>query len=109
MTNSNSLINSLKKAVDKIVIGQSSTIEQLLVALLSGGHVIVEGVPGTGKTLLVKVSYLQASPRGCPEDLGVQAWLMVDIQTSLFMCAWLQSISESVLRHLRISSNASLL
>ncbi len=55
MTNSNSLINSLKEAVDKIVIGQSTTTEQLLVALLSGGHVIVEGVPGTGKTLLVKV------------------------------------------------------
>ena len=55
MTNNNSLINSLKQAVEKIVIGQSNTIEQLLVALLCGGHVIIEGVPGTGKTLLVKV------------------------------------------------------
>ncbi|NJK54206.1 MAG: MoxR family ATPase [Leptolyngbyaceae cyanobacterium SU_3_3] len=33
----------------------SSVVQQLLIALLSGGHVILEGVPGTGKTLLVKV------------------------------------------------------
>ncbi len=39
----------------KVVVGQSDLIRDLLVALLSGGHVILEGVPGTGKTLLVKV------------------------------------------------------
>ncbi|MBE9044438.1 MoxR family ATPase [Pleurocapsales cyanobacterium LEGE 10410] len=51
----NSLPNNLSQKIDEIVIGQSSLIKQLLVALLSGGHVIIEGVPGTGKTLLVKV------------------------------------------------------
>ncbi|NJL23305.1 MAG: MoxR family ATPase, partial [Leptolyngbyaceae cyanobacterium SM1_3_5] len=35
-------------------VGQKSIVQQLMVALLSGGHVILEGVPGTGKTLLVK-------------------------------------------------------
>jgi MoxR-like ATPase len=51
----NSIISSLRQSLDKIIIGQSTVIEQLLVALLSGGHVIIEGVPGIGKTLLVKV------------------------------------------------------
>lgn len=51
----NSLLNNLSQKIDSIVIGQSDLVKQLLVALLSGGHVIIEGVPGTGKTLLVKV------------------------------------------------------
>ncbi|MBW4539017.1 MAG: MoxR family ATPase [Myxacorys chilensis ATA2-1-KO14] len=45
----------LKQALDQIVVGQSQLVQQLIVALLAGGHVILEGVPGTGKTLLVKV------------------------------------------------------
>jgi MoxR-like ATPase len=35
------------------VVGQETLVQQLLVALLAGGHIILEGVPGTGKTLLV--------------------------------------------------------
>lgn len=54
MTN-NSLLNNLSHKIDEVVIGQAHLAKQLLVALLSGGHVIIEGVPGTGKTLLVKV------------------------------------------------------
>ena len=50
-----SLLDRLSQTIDKIAIGQSDLVKQLLVALLSGGHVIIEGVPGTGKTLLVKV------------------------------------------------------
>ena len=50
-----SLLDRLSQKIDKIAIGQSNLVKQLLVALLSGGHVIIEGVPGTGKTLLVKV------------------------------------------------------
>lgn len=45
----------LAQSLGSIVVGQSSLVQQLLVALLCGGHVILEGVPGTGKTLLVKV------------------------------------------------------
>lgn len=55
MAYNNSLLTSLRQEIDKIVVGQSDIIEQLLIALLSNGHVILEGVPGTGKTLLVKV------------------------------------------------------
>ena len=40
--------------IRKVVVGQELVIEQALIGLLSGGHVLVEGVPGLGKTLLVK-------------------------------------------------------
>ncbi|MBW4535710.1 MAG: MoxR family ATPase [Pleurocapsa minor HA4230-MV1] len=52
---SNSLLNSLSQQIDNVVIGQGNLVQQLLIALLSGGHVIIEGVPGIGKTLLVKI------------------------------------------------------
>ncbi|GAB4467578.1 MAG: MoxR family ATPase [Elainellaceae cyanobacterium] len=48
-------LQSLTQALDRVVVGQSALSQQLLVALLCGGHVILEGVPGTGKTLMVKV------------------------------------------------------
>jgi MoxR-like ATPase len=43
------------QTLGKVVVGQETVVEHLLVALLAGGHVILEGVPGTGKTLMVKV------------------------------------------------------
>jgi len=55
MTDMNAIFNRLSQALGQIVVGQSTLVQQLMVALLSGGHVILEGVPGTGKTLLVKV------------------------------------------------------
>lgn len=48
-------LSRINKAVSQVVVGQPALVNQLLVALLAGGHVILEGVPGTGKTLLVKV------------------------------------------------------
>lgn len=47
--------DALSTALDHCLVGQRPLIHQLLVALLAGGHVIVEGVPGTGKTLAVKL------------------------------------------------------
>jgi MoxR-like ATPase len=44
----------LRDGLHEVVVGQESTIFALLVALLSGGHVLIEGVPGTAKTLLVR-------------------------------------------------------
>jgi MoxR-like ATPase len=55
MKSTNPVLNRLNHELNQVVVGQSTLIEQLLVALLAGGHVILEGVPGTGKTLLVKV------------------------------------------------------
>lgn len=51
----NQTIHQIGQTLSQVVVGQPKLINELLVALLSGGHVILEGVPGTGKTLLVKV------------------------------------------------------
>jgi len=42
----------LRSELDRVVLGQTATKEQVLTALLAGGHVLLEGAPGTGKTLL---------------------------------------------------------
>lgn len=55
MSELHAVFSHLSQALSQVVVGQSLLIRQLLAALLSGGHVILEGVPGTGKTLLVKV------------------------------------------------------
>lgn len=44
----------LRKEIGKAVIGQDAVVERLLVALLANGHVLLEGMPGLAKTLLVK-------------------------------------------------------
>lgn len=54
MNQLNETFKHLTQALNQIVVGQTALVQQLMVALLSGGHVILEGVPGTGKTLTVK-------------------------------------------------------
>lgn len=48
------LVNAIRQEVGKAIIGQEETIELMLTSLLCGGHVLLEGVPGTGKTFLVQ-------------------------------------------------------
>ncbi len=48
------LMAAVRAEVGKRVVGHEQALEGLLVALLAGGHVLVEGVPGLGKTLLVR-------------------------------------------------------
>jgi MoxR-like ATPase len=50
-----SVVEHLKGEVGKAVVGQDQVLDQVLIALLSEGHALIEGVPGTAKTLLVKV------------------------------------------------------
>ena len=78
MTTNNQQFLTISQTLEDIIIGQSSIIEQLLIALLSGGHVIIEGVPGTGKTLLVKAlskliqadfKRIQLTPDILPSDI----------------------------------------
>ncbi|TYQ12212.1 UNVERIFIED_ORG: MoxR-like ATPase [Zoogloea ramigera] len=45
---------ALKASMSKVIIGQENVIDSLIICLLAGGHALVEGVPGLGKTLLVK-------------------------------------------------------
>ena len=49
-----STVGHIRSELAKVVVGQDAVVEQVLVALLAEGHALVEGVPGTGKTLLVK-------------------------------------------------------
>lgn len=55
MTELYQLFGRIGQSLSKVVVGQEAVGHQLLIALLSGGHVILEGVPGVGKTLMVKV------------------------------------------------------
>lgn len=47
-------LQTMRDEISKAVIGQQDVIEHLLIAMLAGGHVLLEGVPGLGKTLMVK-------------------------------------------------------
>jgi MoxR-like ATPase len=47
-------VKALKIAVHKVIIGQEEVVEQMIVALLAGGHILVEGMPGLAKTLMIK-------------------------------------------------------
>jgi MoxR-like ATPase len=49
-----STVDHIRRELRKVIVGQDMPIEQMLVALLAEGHALIEGVPGTGKTLTVK-------------------------------------------------------
>lgn len=44
----------LKKEIQKVIVGQDDVLDEILIALLAGGHCLLEGVPGLAKTLMVK-------------------------------------------------------
>ena len=43
----------LRKEIAKVIVGQEAVIEQILISIFSGGHVLLIGVPGLAKTLMV--------------------------------------------------------
>src|SRR4026208_2277760 len=47
------LISSVRRAVADVVIGQDTVVERIFIALFTGGHLLLQGVPGLAKTLLV--------------------------------------------------------
>lgn len=71
-------IDDLMAEVGKVIVGQSYMIERILIGLLAGGHVLLEGVPGLAKTLTVRTvceaihasfSRVQFTPDLLPADL----------------------------------------
>lgn len=70
--------NDLRKELAKVIVGQESIIDQLLIALFSGGHCLLVGVPGLAKTLLIKTlaqalnlsfNRIQFTPDLMPSDI----------------------------------------
>ena len=68
----------LKRAVAEVIVGQEEVVEEVLWGLIAGGHVLLEGNPGLGKTLLVKTlsgcldlvfSRIQFTPDLMPSDI----------------------------------------
>ncbi len=85
------LAQQLREQASRVLIGQEAAIELLLVALFTRGHVLLEGVPGTAKTLmaktlasLVQADYrrIQFTPDLMPSD--VVGTVVYDMQTSNF-------------------------
>src|SRR5215471_495617 len=69
---------ALRAELGKVIVGQESIVEGTLIALFAGGHVLLEGVPGLGKTLLVRTlgevldlsfSRIQFTPDLMPADI----------------------------------------
>ncbi len=69
---------SIEKEVGKVIVGQADVVRHVLVGIISGGHVLLEGVPGLGKTMLIRTlgqvlklefSRIQFTPDLMPADI----------------------------------------
>src|SRR5579863_7323751 len=78
------LRRSLAQQIGRVVIGQEEALHLLMVALIASGHLLIEGAPGTGKTLLARsfaaclglqFRRIQFTPDLMPGDLlGINLW-----------------------------------
>ena len=88
-----SVVEHILTELRKVIVGQDEVIEQILVALLAEGHALLEGVPGTAKTLIVKTlsaiigaqfSRIQFTPDLMPSDItGTNVFNMQTTQFTL--------------------------
>jgi MoxR-like ATPase len=71
-------LNAVRREIAKVIVGQDDVVEGVLICLLAGGHVLLEGVPGLGKTTLLrtlartlqlKYSRIQFTPDLMPADI----------------------------------------
>jgi MoxR-like ATPase len=86
------VLDSVKAEIAKTFIGQKELVNHALITLLAGGHLLVEGVPGLGKTLLVRSlaravggdsKRIQFTPDLMPSD--VTGNIMLDVQAGKFI------------------------
>ncbi len=80
--------NRIKGEISRVIVGQGDVIDGVLTALFAGGHVLLEGVPGLGKTILVRTlgeavdlefSRIQFTPDMMPADIqGTQVLVEVE-------------------------------
>jgi MoxR-like ATPase len=84
VTRAQEVLAALREEVGKAVVGQREAVDQVLTALLAAGHVLIEGVPGLGKTLLARalgkamalqVARVQFTPDLMPSDITGHAVL----------------------------------
>jgi MoxR-like ATPase len=84
ITRAGDLLGKLRTQIARALVGQAATVDQTMIALLVAGHVLIEGVPGLGKTLLVralaqavslKVARIQFTPDLMPSDVTGHAVL----------------------------------
>ena len=85
------LAHDIESRLNQVLIGQQQVVREVLIALISGGHVLIEGVPGLGKTLLVRslgrvleldFNRIQFTPDLMPTDVTGHA--MYDQKTEQF-------------------------
>jgi len=85
------ITHTVKAEIANAVIGQTQVIEQILIALIASGHVLIEGVPGLGKTLMVQAlaktfsgdfSRIQFTPDLMPSD--VTGHILYDMKSESF-------------------------
>jgi len=84
-------VAALRTEVERAFVGQTTVVDEIIIGLLAGGHVLLEGVPGLGKTLLVKAlasaiggqfSRIQFTPDLMPSDVTGHAHY--DLKTETF-------------------------
>jgi MoxR-like ATPase len=80
-------VGTLREALARVIVGQTSVVDQVMWGLAAGGHVLLEGAPGLGKTLLVrtlsqcldlKFSRIQFTPDLMPSDVVGTNVLVMD-------------------------------
>src|SRR5215207_798778 len=91
LTDLQQIFQQLRQEANKVLVGQEEPFELLVIALLTGGHALLEGVPGTAKTLMAKTlahlvqarfGRIQFTPDLMPSDiLGTSVF---DVSTTRF-------------------------
>lgn len=54
ITEQSKIIQKLRQEINKVIVGQEKLLDRMMIALITGGHILLEGVPGLAKTLAVK-------------------------------------------------------